>query len=43
MFAKCFARIILQYAPEGSGSWKYNHYFPVVKGEGEIFFSSFFP
>ena len=36
MFAKCFARIILQYVPEGSGSWKYNHYFPVAKGEGKI-------
>ena len=35
MFAKCFARIILQYVPEGSGSWKYNHYFPVAKGEGK--------
>ena len=28
--------IILQYVPEGSGSWKYNHYFPVAKGEGKI-------
>ena len=36
MFAKCFARIVLQYVPEGSGSWKYNHYFPVAKGEGKI-------
>ena len=36
MFAKCFARIILQYVPEGSGSWKYNHYFPVAEGEGKI-------
>ena len=35
MFAKCFARIILQYVLEGSGSWKYNHYFPVAKGEGK--------
>ena len=35
MFAKCFARIILQYVPEGSGSWKYNHYFPVAEGEGK--------
>ena len=33
MFAKCFARIIFQYVPEGSGSWKYNHYFPVAEGE----------
>ena len=36
MFAKCFARIILQYVPEGSGSWKYIHYFPVAKGEGKM-------
>ena len=36
LFAKCFAKIILQYVPEGSGSWKYNHYFPVAKGEGKI-------
>ena len=36
MFAKCFARFILQYVPEGSGSWKYNHYFPVAEGEGKI-------
>ena len=33
MFAKCFARVILQYVMESSGSWKYNHYFPVAKGE----------
>ena len=37
MFAKCFARIILQYVPEGSGSWKYNHYFPVAKGKGKMY------
>ena len=37
MFAKCFARIILQYVQEGSGSWKYDHYFPVAKGEGKIY------
>ena len=36
MFAKCFARIIFQYVPEGSGSWKYNHYFPVAKGKGKM-------
>ena len=35
MFAKCFAKIILQFVPERSGSWKYNHYFPVAKGEGK--------
>ena len=35
MFAKCFAWIILQYVPEGCGSWKYNHYIPVAKGEGK--------
>ena len=35
MFVKCFVKIILQYVPEGSGSWKYNHYFPVAKGEGK--------
>ena len=36
MFAKkSFATIILQYVPEGSGSWKYNHYFPVAEGEGK--------
>ena len=40
MFAKCFAKIILQYVPEGSRSWKYNHYFPVAKGEGK---TSFYP
>ena len=32
MFAKYFAKIILQDVPEGSGSWKYNLYFPVAKG-----------
>ena len=36
MFAKFFVRIILQYVPEGSGSWKYNHYFPVAEGGGKI-------
>ena len=36
MFAKCFARIILQNVSEGSGSRKYNHYFPVAKGKGKI-------
>ena len=33
MFAKYLARIILQYVPEGSGSWKYDHYFPVAECE----------
>ena len=37
MFAKCVARIILQYVPEVSGSWKYNHYFPVAEGEGKMY------
>ena len=32
MFAKWFARLIL-YVLEGSGGWKYNHYFPVAKSE----------
>ena len=36
MFDKCFARSILQYVPEGSGSWKYNRYFPAAKGKGVI-------
>ena len=36
MFAKCFAIIILKYVPEGSGSWKYNHHFPVAEGKGKI-------
>ena len=35
MFAKCFDRIIWQCVPEGSGSWEYNHYFPVAEGEGK--------
>jgi hypothetical protein len=30
-------KIILQYVPEGSGSWKYNHYFPVAKGAGKMY------
>ena len=29
------ARLILQYVPEGFVCWKYNHYFPIAKGEGE--------
>ena len=31
MFAKFFVSIIMQYVSEGSGSWKYNHYFPVAE------------
>ena len=31
-----FSRFILHYILEGSGSWKYNHYFPVAKDGGEI-------
>ena len=27
----------LQYLPEGSGSWKYNHYFSVADGAGKMF------
>ena len=38
MFAKCFARIILQYVRDGSRSLNYNHYFPVAKGEGKIIY-----
>ena len=33
--AKCFARIILQYVPEGSGSWKYNHFFSSSRRQRE--------
>ena len=36
MFAKCFARICLQYVLVGSGSWKYKHYFPVEEGKGKL-------
>ena len=32
--------IILQYVPEGSGSWKYNHYFPVDEVTRKICFIS---
>ena len=35
MFAKCFAKIILQYVPEGSRSWKYNNFFLVAEGKGK--------
>ena len=28
-------KIILQYNQEGSGSWKYNPYFPVAKAQGK--------
>ena len=38
MFANSFVKIILHYVLEGSGSWKYNRYFPVAKGEGKIVF-----
>ncbi len=37
MIAKCFAKKKLQYVPEGSGSWKYNHYFPVATGKGKMY------
>ena len=30
--------IILQFVPEGSGSWKYNHYVHVTEGEGKMGF-----
>ena len=39
-YAKMFSYNILQYVPEGSGSWKYNHYFPVAEGEGKTFLVS---
>ena len=29
MLAKCFANNYFAICPEGSRSWKYNHYFPV--------------
>ena len=27
-------KVILKYVPEGTGSWKCNHFFPVAKGKG---------
>ena len=30
-------KIILQYVPKGFISWKYNFYFAVAEGEGEVF------
>ena len=37
MLEKCFARIFLQYVLEGSGSWKYNHFFPIAKVKGKMY------